>query len=87
MSDPFQTHAIGLSSPLTGGFAISPSDAVDLAMVTRQIRVTGSGGALAVVWQSGVETVEPVAAGEVLDWRVRRVKATGPTAPGLRGYY
>ena len=87
MSDPFANHAKGLTSPLSGGFPIAPSDAEDLAFVTRQIRITGGGGTLAVVWQSGAETIEPVLAGDVLDWRATRIKATGTTATGIRGYY
>ncbi len=86
MSDPFALHGQGLNAPLSQGFAIAPNDAVDLAVATRQIRVTGQAGALSVIWITGVESVEPVAAGDVLDWRIRRVKATGTTATGLRGY-
>lgn len=86
MPDLSSSLATGLSSPLVLGFAISPNDAVDLAFVTRQIRVTGTAGTIAVVWPDGTETTEPVAAGDVLDWRIRRVKATGTTATGLRGY-
>jgi hypothetical protein len=40
-----------------------------------------------VTWPGGAETVEPVLAGETLDWRIVRIKATGTTATGLRGYY
>jgi hypothetical protein len=86
MPDPFSAHSPGLSSPLAIGFAISPADGADLPYVTRQIRVTGAAGNLAVVWTSGLQTVEPVFTGDVLDWRVTRVLATGTTATGLRGY-
>ena len=55
--------------------------------VTRQIRITGNAGNLAIVWASGVETIEPVLAGETLDWRAKRIKATATTATGIRGYY
>jgi hypothetical protein len=87
MSDTYSHHMPGLSSPLIGGFAITPNDAADLAVATRQIRVTGTAGQIAVIWIGGDETIEPVAAGDVLDWRIQRVKATGTTATGLRGYY
>lgn len=87
MPDSFSTHAPGLTSPLGGAFAITPSDVQDLAQTTRQIRITGSGGAIAVTWIDGSETVEPVTAGDVWDWRIRRVRSTGTTATGLRGYY
>lgn len=87
MPDIFADRNIGLSSPLIGGFSITPADNLDLPMVSRQLRVTGSGGNIALIWQGGDETIEPVSAGDILDWRIRRVKATGTTATGLRGYY
>lgn len=77
-----------ISGPISGSLgAITPSDSADLAKTTRQIRVTGNAGNIAVVWIDGTETTEPVEAGDVLDWRVVRVKATGTTATGIRGYY
>jgi len=86
MADAFSSYSTGLMGPITSGFSITPHDSNDLPAVTRQIRITGSGGNLAVVWADGGETVEPVVAGETLDWRIRRVKATGTTAAGVRGY-
>lgn len=87
MPDIYASNTPDLTSPLIGGFAITPSDSTDLAQMTRQIRVTGSSGAIAVIWADGTQTVEPVSAGESLDWRLVRVRATGTTATGLRGYY
>lgn len=87
MSDLYETLASSLTSPLIGAFAITPDDSIDLIQVTRQIRVTGASGNLAVVWAGGLETIEPVTSGDVLDWRLRRIKATGTTANGLRGYF
>lgn len=87
MPDPFANHVRGLTSPLTGAFAVTPSDGAELPFVTRQIRVTGNAGSIVAVWLSGVETTEPVSAGDVLDWSLKGVKATGTTATGLRGYY
>lgn len=87
MSDTYQFQAHGLNSPLIGAFAVVPNDAADLPRITRQIRVTGQGGTVAVVWFDGAETAEPVSAGETLDWRIIRVKSSGTTATGLRGYY
>jgi hypothetical protein len=87
MPDDFENFSAGLSSPLIGAFAVVPNDGADLPRVTRQIRVTGAAGTLALTWISGVDTVEAVNAGDVLDWRVKRIKATGTTATGLRGYY
>lgn len=87
MADRFQSMNASLVSPLIGAFPITPDDSNDLPEVTRQIRITGSAGNIAVVWSGGLETIEPVSAGDVLDWRIVRVKATGTTATGLRGYY
>jgi hypothetical protein len=87
MPDAFATYGSSLSAPLTGGFSITPDDNNDLAQTTRQIRVTGTGGNIALVWASGLASTEPVNAGDMLDWRVARVKATGTTATGLRGYF
>lgn len=86
MPDKFQLQATSLISPLIGGFAITPDDGNDLASTTRQIRVTGNGGTLSVLWADGSSSVEPVSSGDVWDWRIVRVLATGTTATGLRGY-
>jgi hypothetical protein len=48
-----------LTMPLIGAFAITPDDNNDLGIYTRQIRVTGSAGNIAVVWVGGDQTVEP----------------------------
>jgi len=84
MADDFEGYSVGVSGPLMRGFAITPSDAADLPSVTRQIRVTGAAGDIVVTWAS--VTTEPVQANETLDWRIRKVAATGTTATGLRGY-
>ncbi len=77
---------VGLTEPLVGAFEISPDDDVDLPQVTRQI-LAGVEGNIAVIWFDGTETIEPVLAGDRLDWRIVRVLETGTTATGLRGYY
>jgi hypothetical protein len=86
MPDTYATHAQGLTAPLMVGFPIQASDTADLPWTTRQIRVTGAAGDIAVIWSSGAQTIEPVQAGETLDWRITRVLATGTTATGIRGY-
>ena len=74
------------TEPLVGSFTVAASDTVDLPRITRQIYAAGAGN-VSVIWADGSETVEPVAAGDRLDWRLKRIKATGTTATGLRGYY
>lgn len=77
-----------LWGPLIGSLgAITPNDDADLAHGTRQLRITGDDGNICVIWYDGTESIEPVSAGDVLDWRVKRIKATGTTATGIRGYY
>ncbi|MEM8654399.1 MAG: hypothetical protein AAGF36_06610 [Pseudomonadota bacterium] len=39
ISDMFSTYQPGLSSPVQGGFDITPDDGADLAQVTRALRV------------------------------------------------
>lgn len=84
MTDEFRGQN-SLMGPLTRGFGITPSDTADLPFVTRQV-FAATAGNVAVVWLDGTETVEPIAAGERVDWRIRRIKASGTTAAGLRGY-
>lgn len=89
MPDIYQSRDTSvLTGPLIDGFPITPSDTVDLPNDTRQIRV-GVGGNIAVRFIGSPETTRiiPVNAGDVLDWRLRRVMATGTTATGLWGYY
>lgn len=85
-TDAFSSSSNTATGPLEGGFAITPHDSDELPHVTRQI-YAATAGDVAVVWRNGAESVEPIAAGERVDWRVRRVKATGTTATGLRGYW
>lgn len=84
--DPYASYTAGLTAPIVGAFAITPSNSDDLPKVTRQIYAGGAGNVV-VVWADGSETTEPVLAGERLDWRIKQVKLTGTTATGLRGYY
>jgi hypothetical protein len=87
MPDIYQYHQPGLTSSAIGAFAVTPNDVADLPQVTRQLRVTGSAGSIAAVWADGATRIIPVAAGDVLDWRLVRVLATGTTATGLWGFY
>ncbi len=84
--DDFANNSSSVLGPLVGAFLITPHATEELPKVTRQIYVGGAGN-IQVVWADGTETIEPVADGDRLDWRIRQVKAASTTATGLRGYY
>ena len=80
-------RADAISAPAQRGFAITPSDAVDLVAETRGLWV-GASGDLALVLASGDEvTLAGAVGGSVLPLRVKRVNATGTTATQLVGLY
>ena len=86
MTDRFETHALGLTSPATRAFAITPQDGSDLSQSVRALNVAVSG-------QVRVTTVEGdtadihIAAGLAFPIRARRVHASGTTATGIVGLH
>ena len=85
ISDKFSEYTSGLSSPICGGFDITPDDATDLVSLTRAIILEGAGD-VAVILKNGDAIALPVlAAGVIYPVRVARVLATGTTATGLKG--
>ncbi|SMD17129.1 hypothetical protein [Rhizobium sp. RU36D] len=85
MSDRFASFQPSQSGPAASAFAITPSDATELAEPTRGIYV-GQGGDISVIMLAGEAVVlRSVAAGSILPLRVRRVQATGTTASHLVG--
>jgi hypothetical protein len=73
----FLQHTVG------DGFAITPSDTVDLPKTANCIYVGGDGD-LAIETPSGVNlTFTGLVAGTVFPWKARKVLATGTTATGL----
>ena len=86
-NDPFASHARTLNDPVAGGFAITPSDTIDLAFMPRALMVAG-GGDVAAVMQDGMTlTLPALGAGVIYPIRIRRVLATGTTATGILGLY
>lgn len=82
---------ISLSDPAPNAVAITPSDTVSLANVTRGVYI-GVGGNISVVMQGAGPTATPltaaivfvgVLAGTILPIRVSQVTATGTTASSL----
>jgi len=85
MLDRFEGKAQGFESPATGGFAVTPTDGVDLLEVTRALYVGGAGD-VQVTLQSGSTLIfSNVNAGTFLPIRAVRVLATGTTASSLVG--
>ena len=86
MSDKFDNHAPGLTSPAGSAQAVSPSDSTDLPVHSRAIYV-GGGGSLAIELVGAAAgqpvTLQNVPSGSILPLRVRRVRATGTTATAL----
>ena len=66
------------------GFAIVPSDGVDLEIETRQI-VVGVAGTVTATLKSGRDVAFTCVAGQTLQIRATRVKLTGTTATALVG--
>ena len=83
--DIFEDHHNGLTSPIGGGFDVTPSDAADLPQVTRGVMVASTGD-LAVVLKSGdAVTLPALSPGVIYPIRIARVLATGTTATGIKG--
>ena len=78
----------GVAAPIyTDAFAITTSDTLDLAFVTRAIWVGGAGNIAVVTAGGETVTLNSAAAGALIPLRVSRVKATGTTATNLVGLY
>jgi hypothetical protein len=85
MPDLFSNHAPGLESPAVHGFAVTPSDGVDLVDVTRAVYVGGSGNVALTLLSGATLTLAGVAGGTLLPLRAKAIKATGTTATNLVG--
>jgi hypothetical protein len=73
--DQFYTHAPNLVSPVVGAFSIVPHDTNEVSHITRALRIGTSDGTLSVVMADGSALVIPVAAREILPFRVKKVMA------------
>ena len=78
MADTFGSNAQGLESPATRHYLIVPSDTVDLPFIPRRI-VCLTAGTIQVRDAAGTQIGYALAAGETLDFRAARVRATGTT--------
>lgn len=86
-TDNFANTSPGISGPARNAAAVTPSDAAELANVSRALYVGGAGN-IAVVMASGDEvTFTGVTAGSVLPIQVKQVKATSTTATTILNLY
>ena len=77
-------YTITATGPADYGFAITPSDSVDLPRVTRAIFAAGGG---TVAWHNmaGALQTTTFIDGDRIAIKARRVLATGTTATGIEG--
>ena len=73
--------------PKAGGFAITPSDSVNLTLPALGIYVGGTGDIALLTLHDEVLSFKSVQAGTVLPWAAKRINATGTTATFLIGGY
>lgn len=84
--DPFDGQADSAMSPATRCFGIVPSDSSELAHATKAIYIGTAGDVTLVSLDAdGPVTFRNVAAGSILDVRVRAVRATATTAADIVG--
>jgi hypothetical protein len=87
ITDHFDSFSSGLTSPVTGGFEVTPDDGADLTIMPRALMVAG-GGDVSVILKDGTSLTLPgLAAGVMYPVRTRRILATGTTATGIKGLY
>ncbi|HYZ48256.1 MAG TPA: hypothetical protein VE567_05110 [Sphingomonas sp.] len=88
MSDPFAGLVDGVSAPATRGVAVTPHDVNALAEVPKALFVGGGGDLVAMgVNDTADVTFKNLAAGTVLPFRARYVRATGTTASSIVALY
>lgn len=85
MYDRFATLSPSLTSPVTDGFNISPSDSDMLREVTRALFVGGAGDVALKLVSGGQVVLKGVAAGVLIPVRASAVLATGTTASSIVG--
>lgn len=73
MIDQFGSHSVGMDSPATRHFAITPADA-DLAIRPRVLRCSVA-GTVVVRDETGTDVTYTMVAGEILPFRAVQVRA------------
>lgn len=86
MTDRFQHHQPGLSSP-GDPVAVTPADGTDLPGGKCRALMVGTGGVVVVVNDAGADVSVPCGDNQTLAIRTARVKATGTTAATIIAIY
>ena len=88
MSDGFSGMVDGVSAPATRGQAVSPHDVNALADIPKALFVGVGGDLVARGLNDGADVIfKNLAAGSVLPFRAKFVRATGTTASAIVALY
>ena len=88
MADPFSGLVDGVSAPATRGVAVVPHDSNPLADIPKALFIGAAGDLVARGLNDAADvTFRNLAAGSVLPFRARLVKATGTTAASIVALY
>jgi len=74
--------AVALTNPITGCFAVTPSDAVNLQEIPISLYIGTAGSLKVTMYDDSVVSYPAIAAGRH-NLRVKRVWATGTSASGI----
>lgn len=86
-ADKFATYQVTPPGPMTGGFAVTKSDATIFAQPTRAVWVGGVGNVAVTYLDGTTDILLAVPTGTMLNIRVTQVLSTGTTATNLSGLY
>ncbi|MEM6465334.1 MAG: hypothetical protein AAF679_02340 [Pseudomonadota bacterium] len=87
MNDIFKHTQVGLSSPVSDGVSLQPSDTVTLPQLTRALYVGVGGDVTARLGSGAVVSFTGMLPGVVYPIRLDRVLASGTTASNLVGLW
>ena len=85
MTDAFDSHAVGLTSPALTAEEITPDNGAALSHVTRALYVGQTGNVRVLTAEGDVVTFANMQGGGLYPIRVAQVFATGTTATDLVG--
>ena len=85
ISDHFDSHMAGLTSPIAGGFDVTPADGSDLPTTTRALMVSSAGDVAVLLKNGDTLTFPGLTPGVIYPIRAQRVLATGTGATGIKG--